>query len=279
MLVTSKEILNDALKNKYAVGAFNVENLEMVIAVMEAADEKKSPVIMQVSPKTVKYSGLDFSYACIKTAAERVKIPVACYLDHGTDFNIAVQAFRAGFTSIMIDGSKLDYEKNISLTKSVVDVCHANNIPVEGELGKVLGKIGDPDEINYTDPDEAVEFVKRTGVDFLAVSIGTAHGIYKGVPKLNYELLSRIHEKINIPLVMHGTSGVPDEAVKKCISLGICKLNYATDLRIAFTDGIKKHLAEHPREYDPKKYGQAGIQSVKDYVKSRIDISGSANIF
>ena len=148
MLVTSKEILNDALKNKYAIGAFNVENLEMIIAVSEAAAEKNTPVIIQVSPKTIKYAGLDFLFACIKTAAERVKIPVACHLDHGIDFKIAVEAFRTGFTSIMIDGSKLDYENNIAFTKSIVEICHTAKIPVEAELGRVGGKIDDdPNEI------------------------------------------------------------------------------------------------------------------------------------
>ena len=246
----------------------------MIIAVSEAADESKSPVIIQVSPRTIKYAGLDYLFACIKTAAERVKIPVACHLDHGTDFKIAVEAFRAGFTSIMIDGSKLDYEKNIAFTKSIVDICHASKIPVEAELGRVGGKIDDdPNEKNYTDPDEALNFVEQTDVDFLAVSIGTAHGVYKGTPKLDLDLLKRIHEKIShIPLVMHGTSGVPDDLIKKSVALGVCKLNFATDLRIAFTNGIKSHMAEHPHEYDPKKYGLLGIQAVKDYVKQKIEI-------
>lgn len=272
-LVTSKEILIDAQKNHYAVGAFNVENMEMVLAVLDAAEETNSPVIMQTTPGTVKYAGLDFYYANIRAAAERAKIPVVCHLDHGNSFSLAMQALRTGYTSIMIDGSKLPFKENIALTKSVTDACHPSNIPVEGELGKVGGKEDDliNDDINpYTDPDEAKEFVEKTQVDSLAVGVGTSHGVYKGIPKVNTEVLKKIREVVNVPLVLHGTSGVPDEQVTECIKLGICKVNYATDLRIAFTNGIKNFMKNNPEVFDPKKYSIQGMLEVKKYVIDRM---------
>lgn len=272
-LVTSKEILIDAQKNHYAVGAFNVENMEMIMAVLDAAEETNSPVIMQTTPGTVKYAGLDFYYANIRAAAERAKIPVVCHLDHGNSFSLAMQALRTGYTSIMIDGSKLPFKENIALTKSVTDACHPSNIPVEGELGKVGGKEDDliNDDINpYTDPDEAKEFVEKTQVDSLAVGVGTSHGVYKGIPKVNTEVLKKIREVVNVPLVLHGTSGVPDEQVTECIKLGICKVNYATDLRIAFTNGIKNFMKNNPEVFDPKKYSIQGMLEVKKYVIDRM---------
>ena len=272
-LVTSKEILLDAQKNHYAVGAFNVENMEMVLAVLAAAEETNSPVIMQTTPGTVKYAGLDFYYANIRAAAERAKIPVVCHLDHGNSFNLAMQALRTGYTSIMIDGSKLPFQENIALTKSVTDACHPSNIPVEGELGKVGGKEDDlvnDDSNPYTDPDEAKEFVEKTQVDSLAVGVGTSHGVYKGIPKVNVDVLSKIRAVVDVPLVLHGTSGVPDEQVIECIKRGICKVNYATDLRIAFTNGIKNFMKNNPEVFDPKKYSIQGLLEVKKYVIDRM---------
>ena len=178
----------------------------------------------------------------------------------------------------MIDGSQKAFEENIALTKSVVDACHAGGVPVEAELGKVGGKEDDLDggEGNgYTVPEEAAEFVARTGVDFLAVAIGTAHGVYKGIPKLDVERISRIAELVSVPLVLHGTSGVPDDTVKECIARGMCKVNYATDLRIAFTEGVKEYLQKDPKVYDPKKYGAAGREKVKQYVMQKIKVCGS----
>ena len=281
MLVSSKELLLDAKKNKYAVGAFNVENMEMVIAVLNAAEETKSPVIMQTTPGTIKYAGADFYFANIRAAAERANVPVVCHLDHGNSFETAVLAFHTGYTSIMIDGSKLNFEENISLTKSVVDVCHAGGVPVEAELGRVGGKEDELDntKINnpFTDPDEAAEFVERTGCDSLAVAVGTAHGVYKGVPQVNFEVLSKIHELVDIPLVLHGTSGVPDEQVIKCINLGMCKVNYATDLRIAFTHGVKEYMKGSPEGFDPKKYGAFGIEEVKKYVLQKMELLKNKN--
>lgn len=274
-LVTSKGLLLDAQKHGYAVGAFNVENMEMVMAVLAAAEEASCPIIMQTTPGTIKYAGLDYYFANIRAAAERSKLPVACHLDHGSSFELAMFAFRTGYTSIMIDGSQLPLEGNISLTKSVTDACHAGGVPVEGELGRVGGKEDDLEAGNvnpYTDPTEAVEFVQRTKVDSLAVGIGTSHGVYKGTPKVNVEVLSEIRAAVDVPLVMHGTSGVPDEQVADCIKRGICKVNYATDLRIAFTDGVKAYIAEHPGQFDPKKYGTVAMERVKQYVLDRMKV-------
>ena len=277
-LVTTKELLLDAQKNGYAVGAFNVENMEMVQAVVAAAEELKSPVIMQTTPSTIKYASPEMFYANVAAAANNASVPVVMHLDHGSSFELAVHAFRAGYTSIMIDGSHSVFEENIAITKSVVDVCHAGNVPVEAELGKVGGKEDDLDGGNgggYTVPSEAVEFVEKTGIDSLAVAIGTAHGVYKGTPKLDVERLSEIREVVSIPLVLHGTSGVPDEAVKECIRRGICKVNYAADLRIAFSNGVKEYLAANPDAFDPKKYNAVGREKVKEYVMSKMLVCGS----
>jgi tagatose 1,6-diphosphate aldolase GatY/KbaY len=277
-LVTSKELLEDARKNGYAVGAFNVENMEMVMAVLAAAEETKSPVIVQTTPSTVKYAGLDYYLANVKAAAMRASVPVVIHLDHGNSFGLAMEAYRTGYTSIMIDGSKLSFEENIALTKSVTNACHPGKVPVEGELGKVGGKEDDlvnGDDNPYTDPQEAKEFVERTQVDSLAVGVGTSHGVYKGIPKVNVDCLSAIHAVVDIPLVLHGTSGVPDEQVRECIKRGICKVNYATDLRIAYTNGVKAYMAANPEEFDPKKYSAAGMEEVKKYVMQKMEVVGS----
>ena len=278
MLVTTKELLLDAQRSKYAVGAFNVENMEMVIAVIRSAENTKSPVIMQTTPGTVKYAGADMYFANIKAAAERASVPVACHLDHGNSLAIVVQAFRAGYTSIMIDGSKLSFADNITITKSVTEICHASNIPVEAELGRVGGKednLDNGDDNPYTDPDEASEFVEKTECDSLAVAVGTAHGVYKGTPQINFDVLDKIRKVVDIPLVLHGTSGVPDDQVIRCVSMGMCKVNYATDLRIAYTYGVKKYIKENPGVFDPKKYGSYGIDEVTRYVTERMRVLGS----
>ena len=268
-------MLLNAQKGNYVVGAFNVENMEMVMAVMEAAEELKSPVIMQTTPSTVKYAGLDFFLANVKAAAERASVPVAMHLDHGSSFELAMQAYRTGYTSIMIDGSHESFEGNIAVSKAVADACAPSGIPVEAELGKVGGKEDDldgGDDNPYTDPNQAVEFVKRTGVNSLAVAIGTAHGVYKGEPKLDLDRLSEIRKVVDIPLVLHGTSGVPDETVTECVNRGICKVNYATDLRIAFTKGVEAVFEENPDVIDPKKYNAKGKEYVKEYVMSKMRV-------
>ena len=278
-LVTTEKILLDAQKNKYAIGAFNVENMEMVMAVVAAAEELKSPVILQTTPSTVKYASLDYFYANAKVAAQKASVPVAIHLDHGNSFELAMQALRVGYTSIMIDGSHESFEDNIKVTKAVVDACNPSKVSVEAELGKVGGKEDDLDggDGGYTDPLEAKEFVENTGVGSLAVAIGTAHGVYKGEPKLDLDRLSEIKEVVSIPLVLHGTSGVPDETVSECVRRGICKVNYATDLRIAFSKGVKEYLAQNPDAIDPKKYCGVGREEVKKYVMSKMHVVGSVN--
>lgn len=279
-LMTTKQILKKAQEEHYAVGAFNVENMEMVMAVISAAEEMNAPVIMQTTPSTVSYAGLDYFLANVKVAASRANVPVAIHLDHGSSFELAYQAFRTGYTSIMIDGSHGDFESNVKLSKSVVDMCKSSGIAVEAELGKVGGKEDDLDGGDgdiYTDPLEAKEFVERTGVDSLAIAIGTAHGMYKGEPKLDLDRLSAIREVVSVPLVLHGGSGIPDSKVQEAIRRGICKVNYATELRIAYTDGIKKYLSENPDAIDPKKYNKAGFDEVKKFVKEKMRVCGCEN--
>ena len=276
-LVTSKDLLLDAQKNHYAIGAFNVENMEMVQAVIAAAEELRSPVIIQTTPGTLKYAAPELYYANVAAAAAAATVPVVMHLDHGSSFALAMRTLRAGYTSVMIDGSHSVFEENIAITKAVVDAAHAMGVPVEAELGKVGGKEDDLDggSGGYTVASEAAEFAERTGVDSLAVAIGTAHGVYKGIPKLDVERLSQIREVVSIPLVLHGTSGVPDESVRDCIARGVCKVNYATDLRIAFSDGVKAYLKENPDVYDPKKYSAVGREKVKQYVMQKILVCGS----
>ena len=277
-LVTSKELMLDAQKNHYAIGAFNVENMEMVQAVVAAAEELSSPVIIQTTPGTLKYAPPEMFYANVCAAAKAATVPVVMHLDHGSSFELALRAFRAGYTSVMIDGSLLGFEENIALSKAVADACHAGGVPVEAELGKGGGKEDDHDGgsgSGYTDPEEAAQFVQRTGVDALAVAIGTAHGVYKGIPKLDTERISRIRERVSVPLVLHGTSGVPDDTVRECIARGMCKINYATDLRIAFTKGVREYLQNNPTAYDPKKYNAVGRENVRQYVMQKILLCGS----
>jgi len=280
-LVTTKQMLLEAQAAHYAIGAFNVENMEMVQAVVAAAEELQSPVILQTTPSTVKYADLDYFYANAKVAARKASVPVALHLDHGDSFALAMRAFRAGYTSIMIDGSHGSLEENIAVSKAVADACHPAGVPVEAELGKIGGKEdgldGGEGDI-YTDPLEASEFVRVTGVDSLAIAIGTAHGVYQGVPNLDMERLSEIRKAVSIPLVLHGTSGVPDEVVRECIRRGICKVNYATDLRIAFTAGVSEVLKTAPDTIDPKKYNAVGREYVKRYVVGRIRVCGSGGM-
>lgn len=275
--VTSEKMLLDAQKGGYAVGAFNVENMEMVMAVISAAEELRAPLMLQTTPSTIKYAGLDMYLANVKAAAERASVPVCLHLDHGDSFDLAMRALRTGYTSIMIDGSHNVFEENIAVTKAVADACRPSGIPVEAELGKVGGKEDDLDggEGNgYTDPLEAKEFVERTGVTSLAVAIGTAHGVYKGVPKLDLDRLAEIRKVVDIPLVLHGASGLSEEAVVESIKRGICKVNFATELRIAYTDGVKEFLAANPDAFDPKKYGKVAMEHVKAIVETRMKMCG-----
>lgn len=274
-LVTTKELLLRAQKEHYAVGAFNVENMEMVQAVAAAAKALDVPVIMQTTPSTVRYASAGYFYANAVRAVEETGICAALHLDHGSDYALAVQALHAGYTSIMIDGSQKPFGQNIELTKKVVEMCSSVGVPVEAELGKVGGKEDDLDGGDadaYTDPLEAKEFVERTGISSLAVAIGTAHGFYKGEPRLDLKRLEEIRKVVDVPLVLHGASGVPDEAVRESIRRGICKVNFATELRAAFTDGIKEVLKCHPETIDPKKLGAAGRERVTWLVMEKMRV-------
>ena len=275
-LVTSRQMLLDAQKGQYAVGAFNVENMEMVMAVIAAAEELHAPVMLQTTPSTVSYAGLDLYLANCRAVAEKASVPVAMHLDHGNSFELAMQVLRTGYTSIMIDGSHQVFEENIALTRRVVEACAPSGIPVEAELGKVGGKEDDLDGGNggYTVPEEAREFAERTGVDSLAVAIGTAHGVYKGEPKLDLDRLSEIRGLVSIPLVLHGASGLSEEAVRESIRRGICKVNFATELRIAYTQGVREVLEADPSVFDPKKYGRAAMKRVTEIVKTRMEMCG-----
>ena len=274
--VTSERMLREAQAGGYAVGAFNVENMEMVQAVIAAAQELNAPVMLQTTPSTIRYGSLAVYAALVRAEAERAHVPVALHLDHGSSFELAMQALREGYTSLMIDGSHESFEENIALTRRVTAAAGPNGIPVEAELGRVGGKEDDLEtEIDTnTDPAQAREFVERTGVSSLAVAIGTAHGFYVGTPVLDKERLSEIRKVVDVPLVLHGASGLTDEDVRDCVARGICKVNFATELRAAFTDGVKEVLAAKPDTYDPKKLGIAGMEKVKEIVKARILVCG-----
>ena len=279
MLVTTKEMLLDAQKGHYGVGAFNVENLEFVMAVLAAAEETKSPVIMQTTPGTIKSAGLDYFYGMVKAAAARTTVPVALHLDHGDGYDRCMQALRCGYTSVMIDGSHESFEDNIALTKSVADAGRAMGVPVEAELGKVGGKEDDGPSVAgenpYTDPEEAKEFVERTGCTSLAIGVGTSHGVYTATPHIQQDVVKAIRAAVDVPLVLHGTSGVPDEQVSEAVKNGICKVNYATELRQAFTRGFMAYMAENPACFDPKKPGRAGMAEITKIVKVRMGNLGS----
>ncbi|WP_124066166.1 class II fructose-bisphosphate aldolase [Clostridium sp. E02] len=274
--VTSIQMLSDAQKGGYAVGAFNVENMEMVKAVIAAAEELRAPVMLQTTPSTVRYGKLETYQAMISAEAKKATVPICLHLDHGNSLELVVRAIHVGYTSVMIDGSIEDFETNIALTKKVVEIANVCNIPVEAELGKVGGKEDDlfSEEETTTKPMEAKEFVERTGVDSLAVAIGTAHGFYAKTPILNKERISEIKKVVSIPLVLHGASGLTDEDVKECVQRGMCKVNFATELRGAYSNAVKNLFLEHPETIDPKSLGKAGMEAVKDLVKKRMIVCG-----
>ena len=274
--VTSEKMLLDAQKGGYAVGAFNAENMEMVKAIVAAAEELKAPVMIQTTPSTINYGTLETYTALVHAEAKNASVPVALHLDHGSSFDLAVRAIRVGYTSIMIDGSGSGFEENIDVTRRVVAVAAPNQIPVEAELGKVGGKEDDleAEADTNTDPAQAAEFVERTGISSLAVAIGTAHGFYVGTPILDKERLSEIRKVVDIPLVLHGASGLSEEDVIDCVKRGICKVNFATELRAAYTDAVKALLKEKPETFDPKAFGKVGISAVKKMVMDRMKVCG-----
>ncbi len=276
MYTTSYEMLSEARKGGYAIGAFNAENMEMIKAIIAAAEELKSPVMIQTTPGTVKYGTLETFAAITRAEAEKASVPVCLHLDHGSSFDMAVKAIQVGYGSVMIDGSKLELEKNIALSKSVADVGRAGGVPVEAELGKVGGKEDDTesDESAYTDPEEAKRFVEETGVDSLAIGIGTAHGVYKEKPVLNKETITNVKKVVSIPLVLHGSSGLSDEDVKDCVARGMCKVNFATELRQAYLRATRELLDSDASIIDPKKIGEAAMKAVKAQVELRIRVCG-----
>ena len=307
MLVTTKEMFEKSMKEGYAIGAFNVNNMEIVQAVVEAAAEAKAPVILQASSSAIKYAKMNYLMKMVEAATEEhPEVPVAIHLDHGANFEICKECIDSGFTSVMFDGSKYDFEENIRLTKEVVEYAHSKGVVVEAELGKLAGVEDDvnvsDDDARYTDPDQAKEFVERTGVDSLAIAIGTSHGAYKfkGEAKLRFDILKEIKEKIpNTPIVLHGAStviqslvetcnefggdipgakGVPDEILNEASKSGVSKINVDTDLRLALTAGIRKVLAEEPNAFDPRKYLTPARDLVKEIVKHKMeDVFGTAN--
>ena len=269
-----KELLCKAQEMGYAVPAFNVENMETVQGVIQAAEELNRPVILQTTPSSVNYAGLDFFAACARTAIRNTRDPIALHLDHGSSYELAANAMKEGYSSVMIDGSRLSFEDNIGLTSRVSELGNILGVSVEAELGSVGGKEDSSisESVTFTDPAQAVEFAERTKIDSLAVAIGTSHGFYKGEPKLDIKRLNEIRAAVDIPLVLHGTSGVPDEVVKECIRNGICKVNYATDLRNAFTKAVRLSMEKNPGDIDPKKYLGAGREAVAETAKKRIQL-------
>lgn len=302
MLVTNKDLLSAARQKGYAVGAFNINNLETLLAVVEAANEEKSPVIVAVTPSAIKYAGLTYLTEIVKTAAKSSPVPMSLHLDHGDNFEIVSTCVDAGFTSVMIDGSFLSFEENVALTKRVVDIAHPKGVSVEAELGRLAGveeSTVEEKEAILTDPDAAKKFVEGTGVNALAVAIGTSHGAYKfkGEAKLDFERLKSIREKVDVPLVLHGASGVPawviekavkygaelagakgvpEEHIKKAISLGIAKINIDTDLRLAFTATVREVLTNTPKEFDPRKILGPAKDAMKEVIKGKMRLFGSS---
>jgi len=303
-LVTTKEMFKKALEGKYAVGAFNINNMEILQGVVNAAKVKQSPVIIQVSTGALKYAGPKYLKAMVDAAVEDTGIDIALHLDHGSDFEACKAAIECGFTSVMIDGSHYDYEENIEKTKEVVEYAHARGVVVEAELGVLAGVEDDvkSDVHIYTDPEQAVDFIKKTGVDSLAIAIGTSHGAYKfaGEAKLRFDILEDIESKLpDFPIVLHGASsvdpasvetcnkyggaiagakGIPEDMLRTAASMAVCKINMDTDLRLALTAAIRQVLSENPKEIDPRKYLGEGRKRIQALVERKIDeVLGSTN--
>jgi fructose-bisphosphate aldolase class II len=279
-LVSLKDVLEPAEKGGYAVGAFNANNMEIVQAIIESAAEERSPVILQASQGAINYAGLDYIVALVKAAAQGTDVPVVLHLDHGTDFEQVMRCIRSGFSSVMFDGSRLPLEENIAMTRRVVEIARAVGVSVEAELGKIGGTEDDISveerEALFTDPAEAERFVKETAVDALAIAIGTAHGPYKGEPRLDFPRLKRIKELTGAPIVLHGSSGVPDDAIRKAISLGVSKINIDTDIRQAFTSGITEFIKKNPDNIDPRKMLAPAKVEMKKKVKEKMRLFGCA---
>ncbi len=305
-LVTSKEMFKKAYEGNYAVGAFNVNNMEIIQGIVDAAKQENAPLILQVSAGARKYANPIYLRKLVEAAIEDTGLDICLHLDHGEDFEICKQCVDDGFTSVMIDGSKYPFEENIALTKKVVEYAHSKGVVVEAELGKLAGvedaiKVSAKDA-TYTNPAQALEFVERTGVDSLAIAIGTSHGAYKfkGDPSLDFERLETISKLLpDFPLVLHGSSsvpkefvdlcnkyggqipgaaGVPEEMLRRASQMGVCKINIDTDLRLALTACIRQYFVEHPSEFDPRKYLGPGRTAIKDMVAHKMrNVLGCSN--
>ena len=305
-LVTSTEMFKKAYEGNYAVGAFNVNNMEIIQGIVDAAKIEQSPLILQVSAGARKYAKHIYLMKLVEAAVEDTGLPICLHLDHGEDFEICKSCVDGGFSSVMIDGSKHSFEENIELTRRVVDYAHNKGVVVEAELGKLAGvedavKVAAADA-TYTDPDQAVEFVERTGVDSLAIAIGTSHGAYKfkGKPELDFARLEKISNLLpNFPLVLHGAStvlpefvslcneyggkiegaqGVPEDMLLQAGKFGVCKINIDTDLRLAMTASIRKYLANNPGDFDPRQYLKPARQAIQDMVIHKMrDVLNSSN--
>jgi fructose-bisphosphate aldolase class II len=303
-LVTTTEMFKKAYEGKYAIGAFNINNMEIIQGVVNACKEKNSAVILQVSKGALKYAGAKYLKAMVDAAVEETGIDIALHLDHGPDMATVKEAIDAGFTSVMIDGSHLDFEENVKITKEVVEYAHSRGVVVEAELGILAGVEDDvhAEEHVYTDPDQAVDFVERTGVDSLAIAIGTSHGAFKfaGTPDLKFHILEEIQKKLpGFPIVLHGASavsqehvatcnefggaikgaqGIPVEMLRKASSMAVCKINMDTDIRLAMTAAIRKSFAEKPDGFDPRGYLGAARKEIQALVVKKIDeVLGSAD--
>jgi fructose-bisphosphate aldolase, class II len=303
IFATLKEVLDRARAGKYAVGAFNVNDMEITKAIAGAAKEERSPVILATSPSAIKYAGIEYIFELCRVAADESGVPTVLHLDHGTTFDDCIKCIRYGWSSVMYDGSKLPFDENIKMTAKIVEIAHAAGVSVEAELGKLAGveghvSVAEKDAI-FTNPDEAKIFVDRTGVDALAVAIGTSHGAYKfkGEANLEFDRLAKIEQLVNIPIVLHGASGVPkdvldkaakygaklpgaagvpNDAIKKAIGLGVAKINIDTDIRLAMTAALRQVLTEHPEEFDPRKIMGPAEDAMKAVAKSKMQMFGSS---
>lgn len=278
-------MLIDAQKNNYAIGAFNANNMEIVQAIIETAEEERSPVIVQASQGAIKYAGLDMIVSMVKSLAEKATIPVVLHLDHGTDYYQNILCLRAGFTSLMFDGSKLPFDENVAMTRKVVEMAHVCDVPVEAEIGQI-GKMDASDEPGVArerikefmaDPEEAARFVKMTEIDSLAAAVGTIHGCQEQIAQLDIPRIEKIRDLTGVPLVLHGASGASDEEIRKGIAAGISKINIDTRIRMGFTKAARDFLNQNPDEIDPRKILGPAKEAAKEVIRGRIRVLGSNN--
>lgn len=278
--VTNAELLNRAMAEGYAVGAFNTNNLEITLSIVEAAAQERSPLILAVSPGAMKYAGVAYLAAIARVASESTDVPMSLHLDHGTNLEEVKAALDHGFSSVMIDGSKLPFEENVALTRQAVELARAAGASTEAELGRLVGvedQISVSErEASMTDPDQAAEFVERTGIDSLAVSIGNAHGWYKGEPKLDFNRLRAIRAKVSIPLVLHGASGIPDDMIREACAIGVDKINIDTEVRDAFRQAVARFVNENPEQIDPRKILSPAREAMREVVARKMRLFGCA---